>query len=366
MKQPKTKLHLLLITISMSLFSHAAAQNAASDDSKDDYTTNAGWSWTIDDNNNKVGKGFRWWNNGGNNNSDLMMQLTESKDLNLFSNINFNNSKTMNGIFQNTNSTDSFSWIELHGNNPNRLGVLAMGGKSFQIFVNSTTTDYGDPALNIGSDGTITLAGMNGPNSEADIVNIDELVGYNDLRFDANGDHKHELYITNNFLKTEVPKVIFDYGEDNDLAQVSINTDKQVTHAALTVAGATYIGPKADLAATGSLLKFSPNYLDKYSLWVENGIVSEDFAFANVQTWMDKVFTSDYNLMSLEEVKRHIEKNKHLPDVPSEKSIKEKGYTAHQMNMIFMQKIEELTLHTISLNEKIKILEEKLTNLKNK
>ncbi|WP_223606345.1 hypothetical protein [Chryseobacterium sp. OSA05B] len=161
-------------------------------------------------------------------------------------------------------------------------------------------------------------------------------------------------------------KLIFDYGEENDLAQVSINTDKQVTHAALTVAGATYIGPKADLAAVGSLLKFKPEYLDKYSLWVENGIVSEDFAFANVAAWKDDVFNADYDLMSLEEVKSHIEQNKHLPNVPSEKSIKEKGYTAHQMNMIFMQKIEELTLHTISLNEKIKVLEEKLTDLKNK
>ncbi|WP_223606346.1 hypothetical protein [Chryseobacterium sp. OSA05B] len=66
MKQQKTKLQLLVVTISMSLFSNVTAQSAVSDDSKDDYTTSAGWSWTIDDNNNKPdGSGFRWWNNGG-------------------------------------------------------------------------------------------------------------------------------------------------------------------------------------------------------------------------------------------------------------------------------------------------------------
>jgi hypothetical protein len=137
-----------------------------------------------------------------------------------------------------------------------------------------------------------------------------------------------------------------------------------VKDAALTVAGATYIGPKADLAAKGKLLKFNAEYLSLYSLWVEKGVVSEDFAFAGVDRWRDCVFNSDYDLLPLEEVKSYVDQNKHLPNVPSEKSIKENGYTAHQMNMIFMQKIEELTLYTISLHEKIKEMEQEMANYK--
>ncbi|MCT2563677.1 hypothetical protein [Chryseobacterium herbae] len=366
MKKQHTKLQILLVGISLSLFSYTNAQNAASNDSRDDLINEPGWSWTIDDNNNQTGDGFRWWNNGGNNSTDLMMQLTEAKNLSLFGNLNFNNSKNKIGIHHNTDVFNSYSWIELMGNEPNRVGTLAMGGKAVEIFVNSSTTGYGQPALSINSDGQITLGHLGGTIKEADIVNLDELLGYNDLRFDANGDRKHELTITGDTFETEIKKVIFDYGVGNDLAQVSINTDKQVTNAALTIAGATYIGAKAELAAAGSLAKFKPEYLTKYSLWVEKGIVSEDFAFASVATWKDEVFHPDYHLKSLEEVKAHIEQNRHLPDVPSEKNIKENGYTAHQMNMIFMQKIEELTLHVISLNERIKKLEGEANGFKNK
>ncbi|MEF9479512.1 hypothetical protein OWR28_18830 [Chryseobacterium sp. 1B4] len=245
-------------------------------------------------------------------------------------------------------------------------GLLAMGGGSFQIFVNSTTNSVGQSALHISENGTITLGQKGGTITESDIVNIDELKGYQHLRFDANGDSKHELTLTNTVFKTDIQKVVLDNGRDTDLAQISMNTDKQVDHAVLTVAGATYIGPKADLAAAGALSKFKSEYLDRYSLWVEKGVVSEDFAFANVAAWKDEVLDPEYPLMNLEDLREHIKHHKHLPGVPSEKVIKEKGYTAHQMNMIFMEKIEELTLHTISLHEKIKKLEEKLERIENK
>jgi len=65
----------------------------------------------------------------------------------------------------------------------------------------------------------------------------------------------------------------------------------------------------------------------------------------------DYVFEKDYNLMSLEEIKAFIEKNKHLPEVPSAKEMETNGVNLSEMNMILLKKVEELTLHVIELKK---------------
>jgi hypothetical protein len=67
----------------------------------------------------------------------------------------------------------------------------------------------------------------------------------------------------------------------------------------------------------------------------------------------DYVFNSDYNLLSLEEIKTYIDKNKHLPEVPSAKEMEANGVNLGEMNMLLLKKIEELTLHMIELENKV-------------
>ena len=71
----------------------------------------------------------------------------------------------------------------------------------------------------------------------------------------------------------------------------------------------------------------------------------------------DYVFSSDYALMSLEQVQAFIAKEKHLPAVPSAQEIDANGIGVSQLLTIQMEKIEELTLHLIDLNERLKALE---------
>lgn len=110
-----------------------------------------------------------------------------------------------------------------------------------------------------------------------------------------------------------------------------------------------------------------------YSLWVSDGIVSEDLALVDVSEWSDYVFEKDYKLSPLEEVEAFIKKNKHLPNIPSEKEVFENGYTIQHINSKFLEKIEELTLYSIELNkinksqaEQIKSLEERMAALEAK
>ena len=74
-------------------------------------------------------------------------------------------------------------------------------------------------------------------------------------------------------------------------------------------------------------------------------------------TGSDFVFESSYRLPTLEEVARYIKKHKHLPEIPSAKTMQKEGIDIGEMNTKLLQKIEELTLYLIEQNEKLKNLE---------
>lgn len=65
----------------------------------------------------------------------------------------------------------------------------------------------------------------------------------------------------------------------------------------------------------------------------------------------DFVFESDYVLKSLDEIDTYIKTHKHLPDVPSALEMKENGIKLSEMNMLLLQKVEELTLHMIQMKK---------------
>ena len=79
--------------------------------------------------------------------------------------------------------------------------------------------------------------------------------------------------------------------------------------------------------------------------------------------WADFVFDKDYKLPTLQEVENHINKHKHLPNIPSEAEVKEKGVSLGEMQAKLLQKIEELTLYTIELNKTVKEQGEKIQSL---
>ena len=70
-----------------------------------------------------------------------------------------------------------------------------------------------------------------------------------------------------------------------------------------------------------------------------------------VDTGADFVFKPDYNLMPLTEVESFVKENQHLPDIPSEKEMKENGLNVNDMQIKLLQKIEELTLYVIELKK---------------
>lgn len=99
---------------------------------------------------------------------------------------------------------------------------------------------------------------------------------------------------------------------------------------------------------------------DKYSLFTYGGILSEDYWLNGHENWSDFVFEKNYTLMPLNELEDFIKKNKHLPNIPTQQEVMEVGYSLHDLNTSFLEKIEELTLYTIAQEKKINHLETQL------
>lgn len=74
----------------------------------------------------------------------------------------------------------------------------------------------------------------------------------------------------------------------------------------------------------------------------------------NAKWWPDAVFADDYRLMPLSEVANFIKKNRHLPGIPSEKTVLESGQDVGALQVLQQQKIEELTLYAIEQEKQLK------------
>jgi len=77
----------------------------------------------------------------------------------------------------------------------------------------------------------------------------------------------------------------------------------------------------------------------------------------------DYVFEPDYNLMSLEQLKSYVRKNKSLPNVITAEDVKKnEGFKMDELLIQMLEKIEEQTLYIFQLEERIAELEKNSQN----
>ena len=109
------------------------------------------------------------------------------------------------------------------------------------------------------------------------------------------------------------------------------------------------------------VLAVENNGTEKMVLWGDGRLQIDNVIHAaeievKVNVWQDAVFDPDYPLMSLEELRSYIQKNKHLPDVPDEATVMRDGIAVGEMNSILLKKVEELTLYILDLEAEIQKL----------
>lgn len=96
-----------------------------------------------------------------------------------------------------------------------------------------------------------------------------------------------------------------------------------------------------------------------YMLAVNGGIHAKKVNI-DLTGWPDYVFNQTYSLPLLNDVKYYIDKNHHLPEMPSAQEIEKNGLDVGEMNRLLMKKVEELTLYLLNSNKKINKQQESL------
>jgi len=102
-----------------------------------------------------------------------------------------------------------------------------------------------------------------------------------------------------------------------------------------------------------------------YAVSVEGKLIATELTALAFASWPDYVFEKDYHLKPLSEVKKFIEQNKHLPNIPAAVEVEKTGIQLGDMTKRLMEKVEELTLYVIQLQEQVDELKKRLQTTNN-
>jgi len=97
-----------------------------------------------------------------------------------------------------------------------------------------------------------------------------------------------------------------------------------------------------------------------YKLAVAGNAIAESMTVDLQANWPDYTFKKDYRLMPLTDLKVYIDKNQHLPEVPTAEQVAKTGINLGEMNALLVKKVEELTLYLIEKDKEISDLKEKV------
>lgn len=84
-----------------------------------------------------------------------------------------------------------------------------------------------------------------------------------------------------------------------------------------------------------------------------NGTVYAREVYVKLGSLGDFVFNDDYKLKSISQLEKYIEKNKHLPGIPSADEISQNDLNVGEFQNLLLQKVEEQALYIISLQKQI-------------
>lgn len=130
-------------------------------------------------------------------------------------------------------------------------------------------------------------------------------------------------------------------------------------------------GPRRELDVRGSAivdhLYVSTNSAggfdtDEYKMFVDGKAAFEEVRVQLSQNWGDYVFTPDYELRSLADLRTYIETYGHLPNIPSAEEM-EDGMEVSDIVHRQMVTIEELTLYTLQQQKEIDELKAQVQEL---
>jgi len=233
-------------------------------------------------------------------------------------------------------------------------GTSFLGGTQIHDLTVNTFTNL-NGATQIGSEASPQTLHVNGP-AYVGTAAVNQI-----LNVDGNTLLHQNLTVDKGTTLTGNTQI----GNTSTAAQLIVYGNTFVGSAAtpqvLTVTGNTFLEGVTHIGGTASI---NASLINNYKLWVEKGVVSEDFAIAPTSAWADYVFGDGYKLQPLKEVETYLKANKHLRDIPAQSEVEEKGYSMKKINAGLLKKVEELTLYAIDQDKKIDQLTAEMAKMK--
>lgn len=98
----------------------------------------------------------------------------------------------------------------------------------------------------------------------------------------------------------------------------------------------------------------------RFKIVNDGTVFAKELRIRAISDFPDYVFDEKYALMSLKDLANFISINHHLPNMPTAAEVKANGMAMGELTMKIVEKIEELTLHCITLNYENENLKEEL------
>ena len=307
----------------------------------------------------------------------------------------------------------SSPYIEMMHNNVN-TGFLMASGVNLKLGTNSTNTTGNVrfqtqliDRVTIDENGQVGIGTIN-PTSILSINSTDPIVqlknagvdkGFiqlvnDDIRIGTNIDNDNGKFIvrtngTDRLIVNDKGLVGLNFVPGDNSASFSVGEDENGSSSIALVkdnmwrAGFSFNGTGATLSsntgplyiyrngsypfianADGNFTMGGYNAALGYRFSIYGKAIAYEFTSLPYASWPDYVFADDYKLKPLSEVKKFISENKHLPNIPAAAEIEKNGIQLGDMSKRLMEKVEELTLYIIQLQEQVDELKKKTANNK--
>ena len=159
----------------------------------------------------------------------------------------------------------------------------------------------------------------------------------------------------------------------NDRAYLGVNPSGHATLAKLNVYRPGENGLRVRTSTTGDygILSIAPEEESALLVAAETYPENEDYNFkvtgggtvygrkfvTTLDPFPDYVFESDYELMGYDNLRSFIASKKHLPNMPTAEEIEENGADLGEINRVLVEKVEEMTLYILELEERLAKME---------
>ncbi len=232
------------------------------------------------------------------------------------------------GIAIGTTVTGNFTSGNILAIGDSDTGFKQQGDGKLAIFTNDTER------MRFNSDGNIGIGVINPAERLHISGNLKFNSEYNKILWPANNTHPYGGGITGD--DGTFKRLTLFHGHSIDLQTGSNSFDSSKSRLHINSSGNVGIGTRRPDS----------------KLTVKGNIHSKEIR-VTVGAGADFVFEENYKLTELKALEQYIIKNKHLPEIASAKDMESNGIYLAEMNIKLLQKIEELTLYTISQEKQL-------------